>query len=84
MLPEPDAIIVAPATFNTINKWAAGIADTLRLACYVRPPGRASQWWCFPFKARLRPGNDTTVTGEPASPPHSVIPSAPHRWTRLL
>jgi phosphopantothenoylcysteine decarboxylase len=27
----PDAIIVAPATFNTINKWAAGIADTLAL-----------------------------------------------------
>ena len=28
-LPKPDAIIVAPATFNTINKWAIGIADTL-------------------------------------------------------
>ncbi|MFJ9213500.1 flavoprotein [Streptomyces sp. NPDC102264] len=30
-LPPPDAIAVAPATFNTINKWAAGIADTLAL-----------------------------------------------------
>ncbi|WP_406731310.1 flavoprotein [Streptomyces sp. NBC_01794] len=30
--PPPDAIAVAPATFNTINKWAAGIADTLALA----------------------------------------------------
>lgn len=28
-LPPPDAITVAPATFNTLNKWAAGIADTL-------------------------------------------------------
>ncbi len=28
VFPEPDAIIVAPATFNTINKWAQGIADT--------------------------------------------------------
>ncbi|MFF3750428.1 flavoprotein [Streptomyces sp. NPDC002018] len=28
-LPPPDAIAVAPATFNTINKWAAGISDTL-------------------------------------------------------
>ena len=28
-LPPADAIAVAPATFNTINKWAAGIADTL-------------------------------------------------------
>ncbi|MFF8831914.1 flavoprotein [Streptomyces sp. NPDC015131] len=30
-LPDPDAIAVAPATFNTINKWAAGMADTLAL-----------------------------------------------------
>ncbi|MFJ8586429.1 flavoprotein [Streptomyces sp. NPDC093595] len=30
-LPPADAIAVAPATFNTINKWAAGIADTLAL-----------------------------------------------------
>ncbi|MFE6162488.1 flavoprotein [Streptomyces sp. NPDC056486] len=28
--PSADAIVVAPATFNTINKWAAGIADRLR------------------------------------------------------
>ena len=25
--PAPDAVVVAPATFNTINKWAAGIND---------------------------------------------------------
>ncbi|WP_433405408.1 flavoprotein [Streptomyces sp. CA-146814] len=30
-LPPPDAIAVVPATFNTINKWAAGISDTLAL-----------------------------------------------------
>ncbi|MDT3397175.1 flavoprotein [Streptomyces sp. B1866] len=30
-LPPPDAIAVAPATFNTVNKWAAGISDTLAL-----------------------------------------------------
>jgi phosphopantothenoylcysteine synthetase/decarboxylase len=29
--PAPDAVLVAPATFNTLNKWAAGIADTLAL-----------------------------------------------------
>ncbi len=29
-LPPPDAIAVAPATFNTINKWAAGISDAGR------------------------------------------------------
>ena len=29
---SPDAIVVAPASFNTINKWAAGVADTLALS----------------------------------------------------
>jgi phosphopantothenoylcysteine decarboxylase len=36
VLPEPDAIIVAPATFNTINKWAAGIAEHPRTWVAVR------------------------------------------------
>ena len=30
-LPRADAIAVVPATFNTINKWAAGINDTFAL-----------------------------------------------------
>jgi len=29
VLPRADVIVVFPATFNTINKWALGIADTL-------------------------------------------------------
>lgn len=31
VLPPPDAMVVAPATFNTINKWAYGSSDTLAL-----------------------------------------------------
>ncbi|MEO3787684.1 flavoprotein [Actinocorallia sp. B10E7] len=31
VLPPPGAVLVAPATFNTLNKWAAGISDTLAL-----------------------------------------------------
>ncbi|MEV6983907.1 flavoprotein [Sphaerisporangium sp. NPDC051017] len=31
MLPPADAMAVVPATFNTINKWAGGISDTLAL-----------------------------------------------------
>jgi hypothetical protein len=31
VLPAADAMVVAPATFNTINKWAYGISDTLAL-----------------------------------------------------
>ena len=30
-LPRADAIAVVPATFNTVNKWAAGISDTFAL-----------------------------------------------------
>ena len=29
VLPPPDAIVVAPATFNTVNKFRAGIADNM-------------------------------------------------------
>src|SRR5262249_39741487 len=31
ILPPSDAIVVAPATFNTTNKWAHGSSDTLAL-----------------------------------------------------
>ena len=31
ILPLPDAMVVAPATFNTMNKWAYGSSDTLGL-----------------------------------------------------
>lgn len=31
VLPPPSAFAAVPATFNTINKWAAGISDTLAL-----------------------------------------------------
>jgi phosphopantothenoylcysteine synthetase/decarboxylase len=32
VLPPAEVFAAAPATFNTINKWAAGISDTLALA----------------------------------------------------
>lgn len=31
VLPPPDAFVIAPASFNTINKLAGGISDTLAL-----------------------------------------------------
>ncbi|MEW2619007.1 flavoprotein [Streptomyces sp. NPDC048106] len=37
--PAPDAVVVAPATFNTVNKWAAGIADTLVLGTLCEAAG---------------------------------------------
>src|SRR5690606_38126903 len=38
-LPAADAIVVAPATVNTVNKWAHGIADTLVLALLIEAYG---------------------------------------------
>lgn len=40
-LAPADAVIVAPATYNTINKWAGGIADThtLGLLAELTPSG---------------------------------------------
>jgi hypothetical protein len=37
VLPPPDAMVVAPATFNTINKWAAASATPSPSACSTRP-----------------------------------------------
>jgi phosphopantothenoylcysteine synthetase/decarboxylase len=36
--PRADAIIVAPATYNTINKWAHGISDTYALGILAEAP----------------------------------------------
>jgi phosphopantothenoylcysteine synthetase/decarboxylase len=35
----PDAIIVAPATFNVINQWALGVADSYALAVLAEQTG---------------------------------------------
>ncbi|MEU5426531.1 flavoprotein [Streptomyces olivoreticuli] len=39
VLPSADAMLVAPATFNTVNKWAAGISDTLALGLITEAIG---------------------------------------------
>jgi phosphopantothenoylcysteine synthetase/decarboxylase len=39
VLPDPDAMAVCPATFNTINKWAQGISDTLALGLITEAIG---------------------------------------------
>jgi Flavoprotein len=48
-LPSPDAVIVAPATVNTINKWAAGICDTLALGILVEGIGKNLPIVAMPF-----------------------------------
>jgi phosphopantothenoylcysteine synthetase/decarboxylase len=49
VLPEADAVIVAPATVNTVNKWAAGIADTLPLGLIVEAIGKGLPIVAMPY-----------------------------------
>ena len=41
-LPKADALLVMPATFNTINKWAQGIGDTLVASILCESLGRGT------------------------------------------
>jgi len=52
VLPSPDAITVAPATVNTINKWGAGICDTLALGILVEAIGKRLPIVAMPFTNR--------------------------------
>lgn len=44
-----DAIIVAPATYNTINKWAQGISDTYALGVLAETTGMRIPTVVLPF-----------------------------------
>jgi Flavoprotein len=46
---KADAIIVAPATYNTINKWAAGVSDTYALGILAEAPGLKIPTVVLPF-----------------------------------
>ncbi|MFD4863986.1 flavoprotein [Streptomyces sp. NPDC058412] len=47
--PRADAIAVAPATFNTVNKWAAGFADNLALGILCEAPGMGIPTVVLPY-----------------------------------
>ncbi|MFC0504313.1 flavoprotein [Micromonospora costi] len=49
LLPPADAMIVCPATVNTVNKWAAGITDTLALGLLVEAQGLGVPIVAVPF-----------------------------------
>jgi phosphopantothenoylcysteine synthetase/decarboxylase len=44
-----DVIVVAPATYNTINKWAHGISDTYALGILAEATGMAVPIIVLPF-----------------------------------
>jgi hypothetical protein len=48
-LAHADAIIVAPATYNTVNKWALGISDTYALGVLAEAPGLGIPLVVLPF-----------------------------------
>jgi phosphopantothenoylcysteine synthetase/decarboxylase len=45
----PDAVVVAPATYNTINKWAQGIGDTYALGVLAEITGLGVPAVVLPF-----------------------------------
>ncbi len=49
VLPAADAILVAPATLNTITKWADGHADTLALGLATEAIGLGLPMVCLPY-----------------------------------
>jgi phosphopantothenoylcysteine synthetase/decarboxylase len=53
VFPPPDAFVVAPATFNTINKLAAGISDTLALGLLNEAVGTGLPIMAVPFPNQM-------------------------------
>ena len=52
VLPAPDALVVAPCTFNTVNKLAAGISDTLALGLLNEAIGSGTPVVLAPWPSR--------------------------------
>ena len=57
--PKPDAVILAPATFNTVNKLATGIADTYAMSVLCGAVGSHTPMIIVPFV-------NTRLAGHPA------------------
>jgi hypothetical protein len=92
VLPPADAMLVVPATFNTINKWSAGISDTLALglineAIGMKIPVVAVPWVKGPLArhpalaaslATLRAAGVTVLDLHPQPSPEEIP------WEQLL
>lgn len=92
-LPGADAVIVAPATFNTINKWAGGIADTFAvgLLCELMGFGvpivavpllknALARHAAFAANVEVLRSMGVRVLFDPSAPPHARMPT----WERIL
>lgn len=92
-LPPADAVVVAPATFNTINKWALGITDTVAVGMLCELVGFGVPTLAVPqVKAELAKhvafcqnldvlrAMGVRMLFDPAAPPHARMP----RWEDIL
>jgi phosphopantothenoylcysteine synthetase/decarboxylase len=92
-LPAADAVVVAPATFNTVNKWAAGITDTFAtgLLCELTGVGvpilavplvkdALARHVAFGRSLEVLRGMGVHVLFDPDAPPQARMPS----WQRVL
>jgi phosphopantothenoylcysteine synthetase/decarboxylase len=84
VLPPADAMLVCPATVNTVNKWAVGITDTLALGLLVEGQGLGLPIAAVPYTnvamarhpafqaslARLREWGVAVVFGDHVVPLH--------------
>ena len=61
ILPPPDALIVAPASVNTLNKWGLGICDTLALGLLVEAIGKRLPVVALPFTNRAHAAHPALV-----------------------
>ncbi len=100
VLPAADAMLVAPATSNTINKWAAGISDTLALGLITEAIGKRLPLVALPFVneaqslhpafprsvATLRFAGVKVLLGDGGYTPHGPSGSngAEFPWSRAL
>ncbi|MEU4824008.1 flavoprotein [Actinomadura sp. NPDC023710] len=92
-LPPADAVVVAPATFNTINKWALGITDTVAVGMLCELVGMGVPTLAVPqVKAELAGhvafgrnldalrSMGVHVLFDPAAPAHARMPD----WQDVL
>jgi phosphopantothenoylcysteine synthetase/decarboxylase len=92
-LPSADAVVVAPATFNTINKWAGGIADNFAVGLLCELMGFGVPILAVPLLKEALAGHvafgrslealrsmGVRVLFDPGAPPHARMP----RWEDIL
>jgi phosphopantothenoylcysteine synthetase/decarboxylase len=95
VLPMADAIAVVPATFNTINKWVAGMSDTfalgllneaigLRLPITVAPYVKASLAAHPAFERSLRTLTEWGITVLANEAIRPTVPDRPFDWRPVV